>query len=85
MLIVACQICGESKVLAGAPDTDGMARAWWVCPRCGTGQIIQLPVSSDARNSDLRKIVHGMALVHACAKTEEAENAPADAGGDYAG
>lgn len=62
MLIVACQICGESMVIAGTPDSDGMARATWTCPRCGTGQVVQLSVSSDARKSDLRAIVCGMAL-----------------------
>lgn len=62
MLIVACQICGESKVIAGTPDGDGMARATWICPCCGTGQVVQLPVSTDARNADLRSIVCGMAL-----------------------
>ena len=30
MLIVACQICGETKVLAGTPDVDGIARAMWI-------------------------------------------------------
>ncbi len=62
MLIVACQICGETKVIAGTPDTDGMARAMWICPVCGTGQVVQLPVVSDARKSDLRSIVCGMVL-----------------------
>ena len=62
MLIVACQICGETKVIAGTPDVDGIARAMWICPVCGTGQIVQLPVTSDARTSDLRSIVCGMAL-----------------------
>lgn len=62
MLIVACQICGETKVIAGTPDADGMARAMWICPVCGTGQVMQLPVASDARKADLRSIVCGMAL-----------------------
>ena len=39
-----------------------MARAMWICPVCGTGQVMQLPVASDARKSDLRSIVCGMAL-----------------------
>ncbi len=43
-------------------DTDGMARAMWICPVCGTGQVVQLPVVSDARKSDLRSIVCGMVL-----------------------
>ncbi|MDI9369945.1 MAG: alcohol dehydrogenase [Synergistaceae bacterium] len=63
MLIVACQVCGETKVIAGTADIDGMARAMWICPECGTGQVVQLPVSADARKSDLRAIVRGMALV----------------------
>ncbi|GAB1399726.1 hypothetical protein MASR2M79_05120 [Aminivibrio sp.] len=62
MLIVACQICGESMVIAGTPDCDGMARVNWICPRCGTGQVVQLSVTSDARKTDLRAIVCGMAL-----------------------
>lgn len=62
MLIVECQVCGEVKVLAGDPDYDGMARASWICAKCGTGQLVQLPVSSDARGVDLRKILKGMTL-----------------------
>lgn len=70
MLIVACQVCGESKVIAGTPDEDGMARAMWICPMCGTGQVVQLPVSSDARKGDLRAIVCGMALASSSAEKE---------------
>ena len=62
MLIVGCQTCGEAKVLAGTPDRDGVARVNWTCPKCGTGQILQLDVSNDARNGDLRKILGGLAL-----------------------
>ncbi|OPZ39503.1 MAG: hypothetical protein BWY99_01388 [Synergistetes bacterium ADurb.BinA166] len=62
MLIVACQVCGETKVIAGTPDADGMARAMWICPVCGTGQVLQLPVAADARKADLRSIVCGMSL-----------------------
>lgn len=64
MLIVACQLCGEVKILAGMPDIDGVARANWTCPCCGTGQIMQLPVKNDARGGDLRKILQGLSLVH---------------------
>ena len=62
MLIVACQVCGETKVIAGTPDNDGMARTMWICPVCGTGQIVELSVSSDVRGMDLRAIVCGMSL-----------------------
>ncbi len=62
MLIVECQVCEEIKVLAGDPDYDGMARASWICSRCGTGQLVQLPVSRDARGVDLRKILRGMSV-----------------------
>lgn len=62
MLIVLCQVCGEMKVLAGTPDADGLARAMWICPCCGAGQVVQLPVSQDARGGDLRRICGGMAL-----------------------
>ncbi|AFM21173.1 MAG TPA: alcohol dehydrogenase [Acetomicrobium flavidum] len=62
MLIVECQVCGEIKVLAGDPDYDGMARATWICSKCGTGQLVQLPVSHDARGLDLRKILRGMSV-----------------------
>ena len=71
MLIVACQICGESKVIAGTPDADGMARATWICPCCGAGQVVQLPVSADARKMDLRKIVCGMALAGSSSGQDE--------------
>ncbi len=62
MLIVGCQTCGDAKVLAGTPDLDGVARVTWTCPRCGTGQVLQLEVSMDARGGDLRKILGGLAL-----------------------
>lgn len=63
MLIVGCQTCGEAKVLAGTPDSDGVARVQWTCCRCGTGQVLQLEVATDARGGDLRKILGGMALL----------------------
>ncbi|MCF7936348.1 MAG: alcohol dehydrogenase [Synergistales bacterium] len=62
MIIASCQVCGEVKVLAGEPDTDGIARTTWICPRCGTGQVMQLQVSTDARGGDLRKICGGMSV-----------------------
>lgn len=62
MLIVACQKCGEVKVLAGEPDMEGLARAVWTCEHCGAGQIIELAISKDARRGDLRKIIGGLAL-----------------------
>ncbi len=67
VLIVSCQVCGEVKVLAGAPDADGLARAMWLCPCCGAGQVVQLPVSLDARGGDLRRICGGLSL---CAQGE---------------
>ncbi|MBN1332397.1 MAG: alcohol dehydrogenase [Synergistales bacterium] len=60
MLIVACQICGNTRILSGFPDSDGMARATWTCSKCGTGQLLQIPVSSDATGYDLKKIVNGL-------------------------
>lgn len=63
MLIVGCKTCGETKILAGTPDSDGVARVNWTCPRCGTGQVLQLEVSNDARSGDLRKILGGLALL----------------------
>lgn len=62
MLILACQKCGELKVLAGSPDANGSARAVWTCSRCGAGQLLELTVSKDAKRGDLRKIVGGLAL-----------------------
>lgn len=62
MLIVACQKCGEVKVLAGSPGPDGIARAVWTCSKCGAGQVIELTISKDARRGDLRKIIGGLAL-----------------------
>jgi hypothetical protein len=61
MLIVTCQVCGECKVLAGAPDKDGLARTWWICPCCGSGQVVQLEVPTDGR-SDLGSIILGMMM-----------------------
>lgn len=68
MLIVACQNCGEVKVIAGSPDASGVARAIWTCPRCGAGQIIELAISKDARRGDLRKIIGGLALIQQSGK-----------------
>ena len=62
MLIVACQKCGEVKVLAGLPGPDGIARAVWTCSKCGAGQVMELTISKDARRGDLRKIIGGLAL-----------------------
>lgn len=62
MLIVACQKCGEVKVIAGSPGQGGLARAVWTCRKCGAGQIVELSVSKDARRGDLRKIIGGLAL-----------------------
>jgi hypothetical protein len=61
MLIVTCQVCGDCKVLAGAPDGDGLARACWICPCCGSGQVVQLEVPADGRG-DLGSIVLGMKM-----------------------
>ena len=62
MLIVACQKCGEIKVLAGSPDARGVASAVWTCEHCGAGQVMQLNISKDARRGDLGKIIGGLAL-----------------------
>lgn len=62
MLILACQKCGELKVLAGGPDAFGVARAMWTCSKCGAGQLLELSVAKDTRRGDLRKIVCGLAL-----------------------
>ena len=61
MLIVTCQICGDCKVLAGAPDGDGLARTCWICPCCGSGQVVQLEVPTNA-GGDLRGAVLGMSM-----------------------
>lgn len=70
MLIVACQKCGEVKVLAGEPNMEGLARAVWTCEHCGAGQIIELSISKDARRGDLRKIIGGLALAHQVAQPD---------------
>ena len=62
MLIVACQFCGEYKVLAEAPDEDGWARVCWICPRCGAGQVLQLEVTADSRGN-LESIILGLGMV----------------------
>ena len=61
MLIVTCQVCEECKILAGAPDVDGLARTCWVCPCCGSVQVVQLEVSMDA-SGDVAGIVLGMKM-----------------------
>ena len=62
MLIVGCQNCGAAKVLAGAPDVDGVARVNWTCSRCGTGQVLQLDVSRNLQGADLHSILGGFEL-----------------------
>lgn len=83
MLIVACQKCGEPKVLAGSPDSNGVARAVWTCSRCGAGQVMELAISKDARRGDLRKIIGGLALAGRLpdakkCSVEELDNAPGE-------
>ena len=74
MLIVACQKCGEVKVLAGSPGPDGIARAVWTCSKCGAGQVMELTISKDARRGDLRKIIGGLALAaHVQNKSDSCE------------
>ena len=63
MLIVGCQHCGKTEILPGTPDPDGVARTRWTCPRCGAGQVLQLPLAADARGKDLRQILGGLALL----------------------
>jgi ribosomal protein S27AE len=62
MLIVGCQSCGETKILAGTPDVDGVARMNWCCPHCGAGQVLQLEVNNAVRMSNLYNALGGMAL-----------------------
>jgi ribosomal protein S27AE len=71
MLIVACQKCGEVEVVAGSPDSDGMARAVWTCSHCGAGQVMEIAISKDARRGDLRKIIGGLALAMPFEKKEK--------------
>lgn len=81
MLIVACQKCGEMKILAGSPDATGVARAVWTCSNCGAGQVMELAISKDARRGDLRRIVGGMALSrsgHLSKKTAAYQQLPRD-------
>ncbi|HOC82611.1 MAG: hypothetical protein BWY01_01385 [Synergistetes bacterium ADurb.Bin155] len=75
MLIVACQVCGEMRILPGTPDADGVARTVWTCPCCGAGQVLQLPVSTDASGGELRRIVAGMGF-SPDAPLEEEKNGP---------
>lgn len=63
MLIVGCQHCDKTEILPGTPDPDGVARTRWTCPRCGAGQVLQLPLAADARGKDLRQILGGLALL----------------------
>ncbi|KEJ92497.1 alcohol dehydrogenase [Synergistes jonesii] len=62
MYIVACQKCSELKILAGTPDEGGVARVMWTCGKCGAGQLMEIPISKDARRGDLRNIIGGLAL-----------------------
>ncbi|MDR1885660.1 MAG: alcohol dehydrogenase [Synergistaceae bacterium] len=62
MVIVGCETCGETKVLAGTPDRDGVARVNWTCGKCGTGQVLQIEMSGDSRSVDLKSILGGLAL-----------------------
>ncbi|MDR1482701.1 MAG: alcohol dehydrogenase [Synergistaceae bacterium] len=62
MVIAECEICGETKVLAGAPDRDGVARVNWTCCRCGTGQVLQIKVAGEFKAEDPRGVLGGMPL-----------------------
>jgi hypothetical protein len=52
MVIAECEICGETKVLAGTPDIDGVARVNWTCCRCGTGQVLQIKIVEESKAVD---------------------------------
>jgi hypothetical protein len=82
VLIVGCQICGETKVLAGTPDSDGVARVTWICGKCGTGQVLQLEVAGNAQNGDLRNILAGMALQETEEQAQEADGGALPQRGD---
>ncbi len=70
MYIVACQKCKELKVLAGMPDDFGVARVMWTCSSCGAGQLLEIPISKDARRGDLNNIIRGFALSDSRKKKE---------------
>lgn len=63
MLIVACQKCGETKVVTGSPDSNGRARAVWTCSKCGAGQIIDVAVSPNSRKGELCRIIGGLGVI----------------------
>ncbi|MDR0649314.1 MAG: alcohol dehydrogenase [Synergistaceae bacterium] len=85
MLIVGCQVCGESKVLAGDPDGDGVARIHWSCRHCGTGQVLQLEVASDAAGCDLRSLLGGLAAAEEDLEEAGFVPAPEKIGGLFGG
>ncbi|MDR3355499.1 MAG: alcohol dehydrogenase [Synergistaceae bacterium] len=57
MVIAECEICGETKVLAGTPDRDGVTRLNWTCSRCGTGQVLQVKISGEQGAGDLHSVL----------------------------
>ncbi|MDO4987480.1 MAG: alcohol dehydrogenase [Synergistes sp.] len=62
MYVVACQKCGELKVLAGTPSSGMIENFVWTCGKCGTGQLITMKISKNIRRGDLRDIVRGLKL-----------------------
>ena len=61
MVIAECEVCGEAKVLAGTPDSDGVTRLNWTCSRCGTGQVLQIKISGEQGSGGLSGIIGGLA------------------------
>lgn len=71
---MGCQVCGETKVLAGTPDRDGVARVTWFCAKCGAGQLLRLQVSADASGASLRRIIGGLSLAEAESGEDDGES-----------
>lgn len=63
MYILACHICGEIKVISSVANEYGKTEESWTCPKCGTGQIVEIFCPEDSRKNNLRKALCGMGLV----------------------
>lgn len=63
MYIVSCHNCGEIKIISSVPTKNGITRAYWCCPVCGTGQLVEILSLRTAHCSSLHNIIAGLGFV----------------------
>lgn len=63
MYITVCNRCGEVKVISSISGKNGVTRAYWSCPSCGAGQLVEIVSSRTVCCGSLRDIVTGLGVV----------------------